>query len=927
MKNILRFWPVMLIASLALSACQEKELDNPNDAPLQGERFIIRLTPPTKTANNGLGTEWVSGDMVNVFHAEAGSTDYINDGAFEYVGSGDFAGDLSEELDGGKAYDWYVSYPYNANMHSPENMPISIPASQTQASDGSMAHLCGSLCPLAGKEKGVSGANIPTVNMGHLVTVMKIKVTNYEAEVCNLERVAFCHHTGNTPDEGVRTILGGDYLVDITGDDASYTLNGDINLDLGIGGWEENDALTRAGGTADFSRFSITLEQPKALGLNESATVYLACIPFTIENGTRLCIGMNMTEGGISQSIYGKSPVCKAGVINGIKQGSRLAPPFKSNVNFYHGKKNSDGTYTIDNDGWWRCDLPEGFDLQGSFNFKDLFTTVNVDNKFEFIDAGNQNRTVQSMFDQFKACLNENENTGDWNGNENLEVNLYFPDDDRSGIFINATAGYNVGAWPILFREPYSGDADEPVIDTESEMYDSYQGLVMAGYQGWHGTPGDGCSHNPIEGWPHYASVAQSPFIFEPGVLRSNIDFWPDVSEYPQTYNAPEGFELPDGSTPRLYSSYDESTVDLHFSWMKEYGIDGVFMQRFVSQLTDARALDHSDKVLQSAMTASNVHARAISIMYDMVGMDSSTSADVILNDAAALISKYNLMDRSQGQRYFLYHNGKPLIGLVSVGQETAAYTVAQAQAIVDGLQALGFSIILGVPAYWRSPGEGDCVNDSAITTLIKDVDIIMPWLVGVYDYDGTVEGTTEGKFTDYFDERMEDSDGFFGIGATTGDFTQAEDYGVEYCPLVFPGFSDRNMHPNNQVFERYSGDFYWQQIYKFINKGAKMLYVAMFDEIDEGTAIYKCLRKSEVPSNTYSSDYYVVYENGAYRRSDTEVSVSGSSDWCKKASELNVTYNGIEDGLDSDYYLWLTGEAGKMLRGETSVTETKPTR
>ena len=134
-------------------------------------------------------------------------------------------------------------------------------------------------------------------------------------------------------------------------------------------------------------------------------------------------------------------------------------------------------------------------------------------------------------------------------------------------MFINATAGYKVGAWPILYREPHT---DEPAkeLDTTSDMYDSYQGLVMAGYQGWHGTPGDGCPHNPAEGWPHYASVAMNPFIFEPGVLRNNIDFWPDVTEYPCTYKAPDGFKLPNGNTARLYSSYDESTVDLHFRWM-----------------------------------------------------------------------------------------------------------------------------------------------------------------------------------------------------------------------------------------------------------------------------------------------------------------------------------------------------------------------
>ena len=922
MKNIFRLWPVMLVASLAFSACQEKEMDNPNDLPLQGERFVIRLTPPTKTANNGLGTEWVNGDKVNVFHAEAGSGNYINDGAFEYLGSGDFEGILGEELDKSKTYDWYVSYPYNEKMSSPAEMTISIPAAQTQDSDGSMAHLCGNLCPLAGKENGISGADVPAIDMNHLITVMKIKVTNYEATPCVLKTVSFSHSTDESGN--ARTILGGDYKVDFSGDQVSYVRLEAAGADVGINEWEENNALTRSGAGDDYSRFNISLTNPKTLNLNESATVYLTCLPFTIENATFLNIGMNNPEGGIGQRIC-KVVSCRAGAINGIKQGSRLAPPFKNGINFYHGKKNSDGTYTIDNDGWWRCELPEGFDLQGSFDFRNLFTTVNADAKFEMIAKENQNVSVQNYFDELSSCLGkEGDYTVYWNGDPDLNINLHFPDEDRSGIFINSVAGYQVGSWPIFYREAET-EAEEPVLDTESDMYDSYQGLVMAGYQGWHGTPGDGCPHNPSEGWPHYANVSTSPFIFEPGALRNGIDFWPDVAEYPITYEA-KGFTLPDGTTPRLYSSYDESTVDLHFSWMKEYGIDGVFMQRFVSQITDPAALAHSDKVLASAMTASNVHARAISVMYDMVGMTSTTSADVIINDAKSLIERYNLMDRSMGQRYFLYHNGKPLIGLVSVGQKTAAYSIAQAQAVVDGLQELGFSVILGVPAYWRNPGEGDCVNDSAITTLIQDVDIIMPWLVGVYDYDGTVTGTTEGKFTDYFSERMEEKK----IGTyiySHGDFSQADNYGVEYCPLVFAGFSDRNIHQNNQVFERYSGNFYWQQIYKYINKGAKMLYVAMFDEIDEGTAIYKCLRKSEVPSDTYGSDYYVVYENGAYRRSEDAVSVSGTADWCKKASELDVTFNGIEDDLESDYYLWLTGQAGKALRGEVTLTETKPSR
>ena len=909
-KYIHTLFYVLCIAPL-FSACDKESINCAEDnSPIYN--FEISLVPPVKTVNDGLSTSWVDGDKVNVFHAEEGTSDFINDGAFVVSEGNKFVGSLAKDLEEGKRYDWYVSYPYDSGMPDPKSMKINIPSVQTQIADGDMSHLCGALCPLAGKSEGLSASESPFVMMKHLVTVMKIKVTNYEAEPCDLKTVSFCHHT-NTQE---KTVLSGIYYIDMTGETFSYQRAEEITADdIKLPSWEDNYELTRAGSSAvDPARPYITLKNAKRLSLNESATVYLVCLPYTIENSTLLCIGMNNTEGGVSQAIYGKNAICKAGSINGVKQGSRLAPPFKSNITFYCGKKNPDGSYTIDNPDWWRCELPDGYDLQGTFDFKKLFTTTNSDARFTLIDSGAQNATVQGMYDQFKAALNENVGGGQWTGCEELDVNLHFPENDRCGVFINSSAGYNVGSWAIMYREPIEEEVGPDIVDIESPMYNSYSGLVMAGYQGWHGTPGDGCPHNPEEGWPHYASVAQHPFIFGPGVLRNNIDFWPNVTEYPKTYAA-DGFTNPDGSTPRLYSSFDASTVNLHFNWMKQYDIDGVFMQRFVSQLTDQVALQHSSKVLASAMSASNQYARAISIMYDMVGMDASTSADVILDDARMLLQKYSLLDRSELQRFYLYHNGKPLVGLVSVGQKSAPYTIAQAQDIVDGLQEMGFSIMLGVPAYWRNAdGTGDVVNDPAIINLIKDVDIIMPWLVGVYDYDGTVPTTPEGSFDNYFNNRM--------LG-NNGDFAMAAEYGVDYCPLVFPGFSDRNMHPDHYIYERHNGDFYWRQIYRYINKGAKMLYVAMFDEIDEGTAIYKCLRKNEVPSNSFLPDYYVIYENGVYSRSDDVVSVSNG--WCRKASELEITFNGIDNDLDSDYYLRLTGEAGKILKDKATLTASKP--
>lgn len=64
-----------------------------------------------------------------------------------------------------------------------------------------------------------------------------------------------------------------------------------------------------------------------------------------------------------------------------------------------------------------------------------------------------------------------------------------------------------------------------------------------------------------------------------------------------------------------------------------------------------------------------------------------------------------------------------------------------------------------------------------------------------------------------------------------------------------------------------------------------------MFDEIDEGTAIYKCAREGELPLH-------------GDRR-----------------------FIGLDPELASDYYLWLTGQAGRWFRGEGGFGATKPVR
>lgn len=385
------------------------------------------------------------------------------------------------------------------------------------------------------------------------------------------------------------------------------------------------------------------------------------------------------------------------------------------------------------------------------------------------------------------------------------------------------------------------------------KQYNSYKGLVMAGYQGWFNAPDDGAGR----GWYHYTGRDG----FYDG--SCTIDLWPDISEYEKTYRTE--FKFADGSPAYVFSSYDESTVNVHFRWMKEYGIDGVFMQRFVGEIKNPGGRKHFNKVLSSAMKNANQYERAICVMYDLSGMRPGDE-QVLLNDIDEINKNHNLKDHARNPSY-LYHNGKPLVVVWGVGfNDNRRYGLHEAEIIVNGLIDRDYSVMLGVPTNWRTLG-GDTVTDPELHDLIRKCDIIMPWFVGRYNENS------------YDHHRKSISE----------DMQWAKANSVDYAPLAFPGFSWRNMKGvNSAQINRNEGHFLWKQLHGALDAGAEMLYIAMFDEIDEGTAIFKCT--SEVPV--------------------------GKS-----------VFVPIEKGLQPDHYLWIVGQAGKMLRKETPLTIKQPIR
>jgi lysophospholipase L1-like esterase len=469
--------------------------------------------------------------------------------------------------------------------------------------------------------------------------------------------------------------------------------------------------------------------------------------------------------------------------------------------------------------------------------------------------------------------MGDKQNINEWNafhkllheGDLNRKVVLESMSSDSVYVFNWAAANHDkVATVYVDTNHPHSSpnlsgivDFIEKAVNPEAYLsvkkYDSYKGLAMAGYQGWFSCPGDGSDR----GWYHYCGRNG---LFQPGICT--IDMWPDVSEYPKTYKTE--FSFADGRPAYVMSEYDESTVETHFRWMREYGIDGVFVQRFVSEIKRPKSYNQLNKVWKSAINAANLNNRAISVMYDLSGMVPGDE-QLVLKDIDAIAAEYDIKERRNNPSY-LHHNGKPLVAVWGVGfNDRRRYGFKEAEIIIDALIERGFSVLIGVPTHWRLMGN-DTLEDPELHRLIKKCDIVMPWLVGRFN---------EESFP-RFAQIVKD------------DIEWSKANRLDYAPLAFPGFSWVNMNKNSHPIPRNRGSFYWKQLSTHIGNGAEMLYLAMFDEIDEGTAIFKCA--TEVP---VGDSYFLP----------------------------------LDADLGNDFYLYLAGQAGRMLRREIPLTTNIPLR
>jgi hypothetical protein len=381
----------------------------------------------------------------------------------------------------------------------------------------------------------------------------------------------------------------------------------------------------------------------------------------------------------------------------------------------------------------------------------------------------------------------------------------------------------------------------------------SLVGKIMCGYQGWFACPGDGSGRS----WAHWANGA--PFDY----THLKIEMWPDMSEYAHKYLT--GFNL--GSPPYyVFSSYDSNTTMVHFRWMQEYGIDGVFVQRFGS---DLGSLNFLNTVLTNCKTAANAYGRKYAVMYDLTGYTTSSLVSNITSDWINLENNLGITTDPLDQAY-IKHNGKPVIAIYGIfGTGVSSYPdPALCATLIQWFKDRGFTVLIGVNNDWRTR-----TSDTNFQLCVSKADIIMPWDVGRYNSAGV---------------------GSFCTSNWVPDLDWCNTNGKEYMICVFPGFSWNNWNGGGyNKIPRNGGQFLWDQYYLAKSIGANMVYQAMFDEVDESTAIFKVSNNPPPPS-------------GGVRF-------------------LTLDADGYP--LPTDEYLWLVGKGSQGLRGEIPMTSTRPSR
>ncbi|MBM4104293.1 MAG: PASTA domain-containing protein [Planctomycetes bacterium] len=364
----------------------------------------------------------------------------------------------------------------------------------------------------------------------------------------------------------------------------------------------------------------------------------------------------------------------------------------------------------------------------------------------------------------------------------------------RDTPFSDPYAAYALSTNPPWLL-PYTGPSRDDV------NAGTIKGKLVAGYQGWFRTPND--LHDG--GFVHWGVNPDG---------NSTVDMWPDPADYePSNLHFVPGFITVGGKPGYLFSSADRAVVQKHFEWMRKYNIDGVYLQRF---FTNSSAGAKPEWVLANVREAAHRSGRVWAIEYDISGGTDATIYDKITTDWKWLVDQVHITSDSR----YLRENGKPVVVVWGAGIRTDM-TQGPLNQLVDFLKS--------DPVYGGNYVVG-CVNSN---------------------------------FPSAWDDHNARYHSIFAwMGSQTNVRDHAAQYGINAQVHVWPGFSWHNLkklvYPN-QYTDRTGGSFFWGKIYNGINIiNPEAVFVGMFDEYDEGTAVIPMSDDPPVVPNPSIYGHYI---------------------------------------------------------------------
>ncbi|EED86632.1 predicted protein [Thalassiosira pseudonana CCMP1335] len=398
---------------------------------------------------------------------------------------------------------------------------------------------------------------------------------------------------------------------------------------------------------------------------------------------------------------------------------------------------------------------------------------------------------------------------------------------------------------------------------------------IIVGYQGWFTYPGDGA---PINKWKHWFAD-DSPY--DPSPENLHIDLYPMMDEYDDTDLGESNVTMPDGSKAKFYSNAKPNVVKKHFEWMADYGISGAFHMRFMIDLDIEKNYNWKTGVLRNVRDAAEATGRVFAVSYNIAGTATNLFGGDVLDDIKNDWMKLVDNELITSSDRYLRNNGLPVLRIFGIGFKSVDVTdTTKLAALINWFKTdpkYRVFLIGGVPSRWRER-IGDSRQEIAWQGIYRSLNGIHPWHVARW--------TTLSEWESYYKNTI------------LKDAAECVKYSQLYMPTMWPGFSWHNLKhdaspqpPINQI-PRLGGNFMWQQAYRYVaDKNIKTVWMAQFDEVDEGTAIFKVAKnQNEVPAD---------------------------GDW------LSLDADG--KALPNDWYLRLCGEAQKMLQKKIKLTNKIP--